>query len=636
MEAKLKKYVIKTILPIFLIINSFVAYSSDIDNCDKPFNKINFELIETVDNVSYYETGFRLSSNLDTDDTVLVVPPLEAAVKIYLNGSLLVKRGNISSNYTNRIHTTSSTLIPETLLDKDGINRLRIEQFRMHGERSGLPSFYIATKSAGDRYTFYRNLFGPKILTGIGFLCLIISIYFFIVFFNKSRKYRYYYLYFALFAVCYFIAYTNNIFSYDYMPSRIVEVVSRIALIILSFWSMPIFLEYSNYFKHKNIIIFTTGSLFFISLVLMVIQPDITNMFKVYFLTAVPLVFIKEFLMLILTGIYFLKKRNLGSSLFFLCFIISCIAITHDSYNVMILGHKPFLLLIPYCILFFIITAFIIIAIEQSDLIKFANTQSDELKKLNDGLEDTIKLRTDKLTNVTEQLKVELEKKNRLYSIIAHDLRNPILGIKKVSSILYKNYMNSNEDTAGLNFKYINLVKKEADLCYELLDNLLSWTRIQLGTNLKHIRSFDIKKSVDDVIKSYNFFAASKEITLVNLITKPIVITADAEFITIVNALKFTRRGGRIEVYSSFKDDTIEISVKDNGIGIKPELIEELFKLDKKVYSLGTEDEDGYGLGLILCKEIMKLNNGDIKVESRLEQGSIFTIAINSSDKESE
>ena len=236
-----------------------------------------------------------------------------------------------------------------------------------------------------------------------------------------------------------------------------------------------------------------------------------------------------------------------------------------------------------------------------------------------------------------EKQRKELESlnatKDKFFSIIAHDLKNPFASLIGASDFLVNS---SDELTAEQLKNFHDIINQSARSGYRLLENLLEWSRMQTGRMAFKPKKVDLWDLVNEVVNLLTGSAEQKEICLTANIDENLIATVDENMINTVvrnlvsNAIKFTHRGGEIKVSSELFDGFIEITVADNGIGIPPEKIEKLFRIDEKVTQNGTENETGTGLGLILCKEFVERHGGTIRVESEPKKGSkfIFTIAV--------
>ncbi len=243
-----------------------------------------------------------------------------------------------------------------------------------------------------------------------------------------------------------------------------------------------------------------------------------------------------------------------------------------------------------------------------------------ELKRLNQMLIES-----------EENLKSLNATKDKFFSIIAHDLKNPLGNFKDVTKLLHESY---NDFTEEERFEYLDLIKESSNSIYSLLENLLEWSRTQRGQIMYNPIYFNLCEIVETTNELLHLSSENKKIELINKIPKESKIYGDTNLLTTVirnlvsNAIKFTPINGRIIVDYTSDSDSILIFIKDSGVGMSENTINKLFRIDESVTTLGTAQETGTGLGLILCKEFVEIHNGKIWVESELGKGSTFFIKL--------
>jgi len=263
---------------------------------------------------------------------------------------------------------------------------------------------------------------------------------------------------------------------------------------------------------------------------------------------------------------------------------------------------------------------------EEGEIIGFLGIQRDitERKKAEKALKES-----------EQQLRELNATKDKFFSIIAHDLKNPFNLLLGLSELL-KESLEENGTTKQ--HQYIDKIYKSTKDTSKLLENLLIWARTQKGIIDFSPTEENIHSLVDKEVKLLNQLAEKKSISLINKIPDGLTVSVDKNmFSTIIrnlisNGIKYTYHGGTIEINSqSVKENNqhfIEISVKDNGIGIPSEIQDKLFSISENISTEGTENETGTGLGLILCKEFVQKHSGKIWVESEVGKGSKFTFTI--------
>ncbi|GAK60014.1 response regulator receiver sensor signal transduction histidine kinase [Candidatus Vecturithrix granuli] len=231
------------------------------------------------------------------------------------------------------------------------------------------------------------------------------------------------------------------------------------------------------------------------------------------------------------------------------------------------------------------------------------------------------------LEEQNNQLKQLNESKDKFFSMIAHDLRSPFSSLRGLIQFTSQNMQGWSKTKIE---EVINILEHATDNLYALIENLLTWSRIHRDAFDFQPQYLHLQKIVAQEVELFNSIAGQKHITLINHITEPLEVYADANMLDAVlrnllsNAIKFTYPGGRIDVAAAQDKRNITISVTDTGIGLSQENIAKLFRLDDRYKQLGTAKEKGTGLGLILCKEFIEKNGGTIGVTSQPDQGSTF------------
>ncbi|MDD2278925.1 MAG: hybrid sensor histidine kinase/response regulator [Bacteroidales bacterium] len=233
------------------------------------------------------------------------------------------------------------------------------------------------------------------------------------------------------------------------------------------------------------------------------------------------------------------------------------------------------------------------------------------------------------LTENEKSLKQINATKDKFFSIIAHDLKNPLNNILQLSNLLKENYSSASHSESNLD-EIIAHLTATAENTTELLANLLDWAQFQVG-HIKYspqkLLFTSINKQCFDLLSST---AYAKGITLESSIHDSIHVFADENMTLtllrnlISNAIKFTPKKGTVKVSAIRKDKIIKICVSDTGVGIAEERLDTIFLVTKSKSTYGTDGEHGTGLGLILCKEFVNRHQGDIWVESELGKGSQF------------
>lgn len=233
------------------------------------------------------------------------------------------------------------------------------------------------------------------------------------------------------------------------------------------------------------------------------------------------------------------------------------------------------------------------------------------------------------LVETQQQLKVLNGTKDRLLSIIGHDLKNSFNAITGFSEIMKDSWRDTDPEEIDEMLQMINQTSLAANA---LLDNLLKWARMQTAGIKINPKSFAVCDSVNETIEVLTSSIKIKKINMEVDCNRDILLYADYSMVTTVirnlltNAIKFTHNGGDIKVTVSEDSHFTIISVEDSGVGMSQEDITNLFEVGKIPRKYGTNREEGTGLGLLLCKEIVEAHQGNVTIESELNKGSKFTI----------
>jgi signal transduction histidine kinase len=221
--------------------------------------------------------------------------------------------------------------------------------------------------------------------------------------------------------------------------------------------------------------------------------------------------------------------------------------------------------------------------------------------------------------------------KDKFFSIIAHDLKNPFQTIIGFSEML-KEEMKSGDIATSEN--YVGLINTSAIQTFRLLENLLEWANSQRGKVTFSPVSINLRELVNEEFGVLSDMAKGKNIELKSSFDDDMTFTADKNMINTIlrnlisNAIKFTHKNGKVELKAIINNKQVEISVSDNGIGMKNETMAKLFRLEGNLSTRGTENEKGTGLGLFLCKEFVEKHGGRIWVESEEGKGSTFKLLL--------
>ena len=222
------------------------------------------------------------------------------------------------------------------------------------------------------------------------------------------------------------------------------------------------------------------------------------------------------------------------------------------------------------------------------------------------------------------ELEIANDTKDKLFSILAHDLRSPLASIQNYLEILSE-YKMDDDERSSIKKELLNTTQHTQ----QMLSNLLSWSKSQMTGVTVNLEPLNLKQTLQSTFNIHQTIAAEKGIQLVDRLKNGVFIKADADMLQLVvrnlinNAIKFTAPGGEINVSNDIVGDKCRIIIKDNGAGIPVERQSSMFSLKIRP-TFGTKNEKGVGLGLVLCKEFTELQNGEIMFESMQGVGTTF------------
>jgi len=230
-----------------------------------------------------------------------------------------------------------------------------------------------------------------------------------------------------------------------------------------------------------------------------------------------------------------------------------------------------------------------------------------------------------------EQLKELNATKDTFFSILAHDLKNPFSSLHSMSGLILQDYQKLEEEEK---LQVLNNIHKSAELIYNLLENLLTWSNSQRGRIEYSPVKFNLTRLIEVNINLHQVPAEKKGVVLASTVEEELFAYGDREMINTVvrnlinNAVKFSNKGGTVELGILSRSEFFEVVVSDQGIGISDENVQKIFRIDQKFKSPGTSGETGTGLGLVLCMDFVEKNGGEIWCKTREGSGSSFYFTI--------
>jgi two-component system, sensor histidine kinase and response regulator len=278
--------------------------------------------------------------------------------------------------------------------------------------------------------------------------------------------------------------------------------------------------------------------------------------------------------------------------------------------------------------------------------------QKDEIESKNEDLmlknveitkqKDEIQMQRDNIRRKTEELEIAFEEiniqkealtqlnatKDKFFSIVAHDIKSPLDSLSAFASLL-ANYID-NMSKEEIRIIATNLDQSVKNTL-QLTENLLTWARSQMNNLSFNPRSVNLAEVIEQKVGLFKLIAENKKIAIRTEVQEDLHLYVDENHLRFIlrnlisNALKFTMNNGQVLVRAESVGEQVVISVQDDGVGISPDILPKIFRIDTKVSTRGTAGEKGTGLGLLLCKEFVERNGGKIKVESEVAKGSRFS-----------
>lgn len=238
------------------------------------------------------------------------------------------------------------------------------------------------------------------------------------------------------------------------------------------------------------------------------------------------------------------------------------------------------------------------------------------------------------LKQASEDLKYSNLTKSRFFSIITNDIKDSLVGVKGLTNFLIQDMRTAvTEDS----LKLAEIVYSDSSKLYSMLESIVEWSIIQTDKMELKPENVNIYQSVENVIMNFKGLSDIKNVKLVNLIDKDLTYIIDSKLINIVfsklisNGIKYSYSGGEVKIYKTMNNEnqSLEISVEDNGRGMDNEELEHLFKIEySDTKKKGTANEPGSGLGLLICKDVLSKIDSKIWIESKKEKGTIVTFSL--------
>ena len=590
-----------------------------------PFNKPIHNRLITL------KASFTIDRVFCNENIYLVFLPIDYHCKVYFNGELIAVKGNRTKLYTNRIHYSDKILLSSGSINYNGDNHIIIQLFPMEGEKYPINKMFISNAKDAGKYVFLRNVVGPKLIFGLSLCGFVFFLFFLTVYITRREYKKQHFLFFALMNLFFVLSYINNIFTNDFSNTFIYEKIARVSFPLSVYVAICFLIEYTNLFEQKRKIKWLL-LIIYIPAVIMILIPDTTTeVIGVYNTFPLISLILGTFILFAISLAFYIKERSITALFLLIIFFLNIIAGMHDGYYFAFLKTKPFVLLTPNTVFGINLIIFFILAVDHSKLYHLALNSSEKLERMNQDLERLVEQRTEKTREYAHKLEEANNTKDKFFSIIAHDLKNPFNTLIGYSEILKNEFRDYREEEIH---EQLQIIHDTSVKGYNLLENLLKWSQTQTDKLEFKPTKVELYEMVQMCIDDVDYQCQFKDIEIHNEIPEELYLTADKNLLRTIlrnlinNAVKFTERNGYIIISSNQLENMLEISVKDSGVGMTKSEVESLFKIDKVLSKPGTEKEMGSGLGLILCKEFIEKHGGDISVISTIDVGSEFKITL--------
>lgn len=591
---------------------------------------------KTVDKQKFSYIGYATYRSIILLDTcgqklAIKISNLSSASRLYVDGNLLFEAGKVGTNKSASAPGYKPGVYSFVPVSDTVEIIFQISNF--HHARGGYWYNYTRfgteeniRKADHNRTNFNFFLVGALLLFSVFMITIFIQ--------NSTFAYTIYFS-FVCIAIAIRSLVIDDILILEVFPHIPWHLIIRLDYFTMPFGIIAFLLFFLQYFPKefnkivlKSLIIYGVILIVFLFVTPTIVFTKFINAYLIHFfisLVYVVFVIIKAFI----------KKRE-GALVFLIGLSVVLYAFTNDLlYNKEIIntGYKA-----SFGFMGFFAVMIYMVSSKYCRNYSKTVSLSKNLEILNNQLEQRVTDRTKKIeeqNSLLNEQKNEIEKinetKDKFFAILAHDLRNPIGAIYQVSELLLSQIDNYTLDELK---EYLIHIHKASGETSDLLENLLQWALLQKGGLELSPTTFSISQIISKNILLLKGNSRQKNIKIKPPVNSNLECYADEKMITVVvrnlihNAIKFSPDNSVIDINAEIIGDSLRISVKDRGIGIAKEQQDLLFKVKNKKHAIGNSTESGTGLGLVLCKEFVELNKGEIWVESELNQGACFYFTI--------
>lgn len=548
------------------------------------------------------------------DSIALRIPVFDTSYELFLNGDKVAGNGKIGTSE----ETSSPSYVPRIYrFENPGDTMELVIHVANFSHRRG--GFWMDMKMGEADPMLKKN--ERKKVINYALLGILFGTFILFLVFYLFEKERWSFLYFSLAALGMFLRLVNT----GFYPGNFMIDQSWIWTVRMEYIGSYIALSFGalyldQFFKSRRMhkIVVANALLFGIfALVTLFTKPAVFG-YGVYFLFSWGIFFLSFYIYRSFSGMLRLKHP---STVFFFSMLIILLAAVNDTLVSFSMSpfHSEYLL--PLSFLLFILVQVSILIEQWISTYKEKISIHEELEYVNHNLENIINERTHELEISNKELKESLEMKEKTFSIIAHDLRSPVASLVQYSDLMLEKFSDSE------NARIITELQRLSSASLDLIENLLHWGRQQHRNINYHPETVQLAEIINDSLLLMRHPLKEKEINLQVEVPVDLKAWCDSTLLHICirnllsNAVKFTPVNGTITVMASADEDTVAVTVQDSGIGIEKERLSKILS-ENSESTPGTSGERGTGLGLVVVKEMTKINKGALVIESKPGRGT--------------
>jgi signal transduction histidine kinase len=573
--------------------------------------------------IATYRLNVIVSKNqLDKFQSLLAITLIEAHTASYLwiNGKLIIKNGVVRTDESYKPIVKSQVAFFDTKTENIEIV-IQVANY-FDTRQAGIDDHVLLDTQQGQIKAFHNKIF--LFLGSFGVLFFIGLYHLFLWLMRREQKIN---LHFAILSITLslFSIWVGDKMIYYLLPNMPIRLYYRIWFAFLAI--VPVFVVYihdlyPNYISKKTTKI--SIAIFALYLLMVFLAPS-----GFYIRGIVPFLFISlgycAYVLYILSKAFWNKRPYSGwLALGMSVAILTGVNDILFSLDWIVTGYY-----MPIGFMACILIHSFVISIDFSKSYIEAITLRHELQLANEDLENQVALRTSQLNKANKELSETIQAKDKLLSILSHDLKNPLFSVKLIIDQLVRNRV---KDEKLLS--YLELIQGSVVESTRILENISLWSQLQTGKIQSNPSFFNIQKLINSIVPLVKPACEQKKIELEIFVPSDIEIVTDEKLLHVIirnlvsNAVKFTLQEGRITIKVKADNSSVFITVEDTGVGIPPDKVELLFSPENRYHTTGTSKEKGSGLGLLICQDFTTILHGTIAVESEVGKGSRFTVTL--------